>query len=243
MTINPQDNRTCLSIEGNIGAGKSTFLKIIEQIFDIQAVFEPHEKWQRVGQSENLLDKFYKDTARWAYTFQSYAFVTRVVEQEINARKSMHATHILERSVYSDRYCFAKNCFEMGMMNALEWKLYQEWFGWLVDNYAPKVHGFIYLRTDPEVCYKRILKRNRSEEESVSLDYLRMIHAKHEAWLIKQEENMAGLKELPILVLECNEDFEHNKQEQEKHSKEIQRFFGISYKQPHHRSSVRPVSL
>ncbi len=215
-----------LSIEGNIGAGKSTFLKLIEQWLDTQVVFEPHAKWQEVG-GENLLDKFYKDTTRWAYTFQTYAFVTRVVEQEANARNSTHLVQIMERSVYSDRYCFAKNCFEMGTMNSLEWKLYQEWFSWLVDLFIVKPKGFIYLKTDPEICYKRMVKRNRSEENTVSLDYLKMIHQKHEKWLVDNHEIEDTLKKVPVLVLECNEDFENNVKMQEKHMKKISDFFGV----------------
>ena len=215
-----------LSVEGNIGAGKSTFLRLIEQWLDVQVVFEPHQKWQEVG-GENLLDEFYKETSRWAYTFQTYAFVTRVVEQEAHARNATHLAQILERSVYSDRYCFAKNCFEMGSMNALEWKLYQEWFSWLVDTYTSPINGFIYLKTDPEVCLRRIEKRHRSEESSVSLDYLKMIHQKHEAWLIERQEIDIRLKDVPVLVLECNKDFENNVNDQERHMQKISDFFGI----------------
>lgn len=43
--------------------------------------------------------------------------------------------------------------------------------------------GFVYLRTDPATCLKRLQKRQRSEEGGVSLDYLQNLHEKHEAWL------------------------------------------------------------
>ncbi|MES1224467.1 MAG: deoxynucleoside kinase, partial [Bacteroidota bacterium] len=35
-------------VEGNIGAGKSTFLKMIDTYLDTQIVYEPHEQWQNV---------------------------------------------------------------------------------------------------------------------------------------------------------------------------------------------------
>ena len=175
-------NQKYFVVEGNIGAGKSTFLKVINTFLNAQVVYEPHEKWQNV-QGENLLDRFYTDTHRWAYTFQTYAFITRVLEREKAALNNTHPFQILERSVFSDRYCFAKNCFELGLMNALEWKLYQEWFTWLVDTYTVKPSGFIYMQTDPKVCYKRLLKRNRSEEGGVTLEYLELLHDKHERWL------------------------------------------------------------
>lgn len=227
MYINQQKNFQRIIVEGNIGAGKSTFLRLLQETFEAQFIFEPHEHWQNVG-GHNLLDKFYSDKERWAYTFQSYAFITRMRAEEQGIKNSKHAVHILERSVFSDRYCFAKNCFELGVMSPLEWALYQEWFSWLVESqqYAPT--GFIYLRTDPEVCYQRMVTRNRFEESSVSLEYLTMIHQKHEDWLINKKNIAPYLQDVPVLALECNEDFEHNPQELEKHFSKIKDFFNIS---------------
>ena len=42
----------------------------------------------------------------------------------------------------------------------------------------------VYLRTTPEVVYERMKVRGRSEEDSVSLDYLKQLHDLHEDWLI-----------------------------------------------------------
>lgn len=216
-----------LIVEGNIGAGKSTFLKIVDKGLPVHVVYEPHTQWQNVGGTENILDKFYKDPRRWAYSFQTYAFVTRVVEQEKHAYLYPNSTHVLERSVFSDRYCFAKNAFETGSMNTLEWKLYQEWFSWLVDGYTRKPDGFIYLKTDPEVCYERLLKRNRHEEAGVPLDYIKQLHDKHESWLCEKKDIKPYLQDVPVLVLECNVDFENNKQEQDRHISRIREFFGL----------------
>ena len=76
--MHAQNNQKYFVVEGNIGAGKSTFLKVINTFLNAQVVFEPHEKWQNVA-GENLLDRFYADTQRWAYTFQTYAFITRII--------------------------------------------------------------------------------------------------------------------------------------------------------------------
>ncbi|KKP35336.1 MAG: hypothetical protein UR26_C0006G0020 [candidate division TM6 bacterium GW2011_GWF2_32_72] len=219
----------CLIVEGNVGAGKSTFLKILQKYFAVQTVFEPLYRWQHVVGDENLLDKFYKDTTRWAYTFQSYAFITRVLEQKINAEKNTTPVQILERSVYTDRYCFAKNCFEMGTISPLEWELYQEWFSWLVDNYTTKPDGFIYLQTDPQVCFDRMKNRNRTEENAIPLDYIQKLHNKHEEWLIKKNGVVPYIANTPVLVLECNEDFENNIVQQQLHVEKIAKFFKLEH--------------
>jgi deoxyadenosine/deoxycytidine kinase len=214
-------------VEGNIGAGKSTFLNMLKQYLNIQIMLEPHEQWQNVG-GYNLLDLFYKDPKRWAYSFQSYAFISRIMTQEAHMRTNPYLVQILERSIFSDRYCFASNAYELGYMNELEWKIYREWFSWLVETYLHKPDGFIYLRTNPKVCYERLKKRSRNEEATVSLEYIAKIHEKHENWLIEKKEIAPSLAHVPVLILECDADFEHNKAEQEQHVEQVGAFI-LSY--------------
>lgn len=225
------NNQKYFVVEGNIGSGKSTFLKVINTFLNAQVVYEPHEKWQDIA-GENLLDHFYSDTQRWAYTFQTYAFITRVLEREKEARKNIYPFQILERSVFSDRYCFAQNCYELGLMTPLEWKLYQDWFAWLIDTYMVKPSGFIYLQTDPKVCYDRIQKRKRPEEAKVSIDYLELLHNKHEKWLIEKQEVAAYIQETPVLVIPCNEDFEQSIAMQKAHMTKIVDFLEVQHEIP-----------
>lgn len=229
-------------IEGNIGAGKSTFLRIMGNYLAAQCVFEPHQEWQNVG-GENLLDHFYKDTRRWAYTFQSYAFITRVRAQERDKVLPGHPIQLSERSVYSDRYCFAKNCYEMGLMSSLEWKLYQEWFAWLVEGYTQKPAGFIYLRTKPEVCYQRLIQRNRSEEVAITLDYLRLLHDKHENWLVHKRDVAESLQNVPVLILDCDTDFEGDHQAQRAHVRRIIEFLEQQFNLPMALTKMPSVTL
>ena len=72
-------------MEGNISAGKTTFLKrIINETVELQdlveIVREPIDKWKDIGPDHfNILDAFYSDPKRYAYTFRNYVFVTRVM--------------------------------------------------------------------------------------------------------------------------------------------------------------------
>jgi len=214
-----------IMIEGNIGAGKSTFLKVLKKHLDADIIFEPTNKWQSVESENNLLEMFYKDTPRWAYTFQSYAFISRVQTiLDYQAKNPSSGVQFLERSVYCDRYCFAKNCYESGLMTKLEWNIYKEWFSWLVEKHTPVPSGFIYLQTDPEVCYRRINKRNRHEESAVPLKYLQSLHERHEDWLINKKELTPQLELIPTLTLDCNKEFETNLAVQKRHITAIQSF-------------------
>ena len=196
-----------LIVEGNIGAGKSTFLRVMGAYLQAQLVFEPHQRWQDVG-GENLLEHFYKDTPRWAYTFQTYAFLTRIFALQEQTKVCQSALQLIERSVFSDRYCFAKNCFDMGLMSSLEWKLYESWFVWFVERQVSRPDMFIYLRAEPQKCYDRISIRSRSEEGGVSLEYLQMLHQKHDDWLVHKKDILPVLAQTPVLVLDGDLEFE-----------------------------------
>ena len=71
-----------ISIDGNIGSGKSTLINILkdEFRFDENIIFldEPVNEWLQINDgTTNILDYFYNDKKRWAYTFQNLAFITR----------------------------------------------------------------------------------------------------------------------------------------------------------------------
>lgn len=51
------------------------------------------------------------------------------------------------------RYVFAKNLFETGHLDMLEWAIYQEWHSFLLQELGDRaaLHGFLYLRATPQV--------------------------------------------------------------------------------------------
>lgn len=63
----------------------------------------------------------------------------------------------------------------------------------------------VYLRTTPEVVYDRMKARGRSEENSVSLDYLQQLHDLYEGWLINGRKSRPA----PVLVLNADLDVEN----------------------------------
>ena len=67
--------KNIISIEGNIGVGKSTFTNILNEAFiESIVVGEPVDIWFNTvtASGENILGIFYKDIPRWAYTFQKF---------------------------------------------------------------------------------------------------------------------------------------------------------------------------
>jgi len=211
-------------IEGNIGAGKSTFSKLIrERLPDANITLEPLNDWQKQVYGQSLLTNFYQDTKRWAYTLEILTMISRVREH-INLQQQKNSIKIAERSVYSGHYCFAQNSYEQGFMSQMEWHIYLQWFSWLVYNKCQIPSGFIYLRTKPAVAYGRIKKRNRHAEKTISLGYLKQIHEKHEKFLIEKKGLFPELAQIQVLILDCNKEFESDSKQLNKHMKQVQQF-------------------
>lgn len=180
-------------VEGNIGTGKSTFLSMIEKVYPnlIQVIYEPLDLWLEFQDKDgkNILQYFYEDSKRYAYTFQNIAFISRVEKLgEIDMTKKYV---FIERSIWSDRNIFAKNCYDNGLMSEIEFTLYNKWFDWLSKNLKMDfTYSFIYLQVNPEVSFERMNERNRKEENKISLEYLAQISQKHDDWLLNETRDV-----------------------------------------------------
>merc|ERR1711959_55553 len=159
-----------ISIEGNIGVGKSTFLRLMNKAKGLEG---------------NILQKFYEEPNRYAYTFQSYAFITRFVQHNEGVQSNPEKLRILERSVFTDRNVFVSSLKDNGYLTDMEESLYYEWFDPVLQTLPSLIPDVVvYLRASPEACMNRLKIRSRSEEVGIKMEYLELLHKKHEEWLV-----------------------------------------------------------
>jgi len=199
-----------LSLEGNIGAGKSTLLEEIRVTMpDVEVVVEPVGEWLslKTAEGKSLLELFYEDKQRWAYTFQNCAILTRLrlLKQVLQSTKK--SVIITERSVLTDRFVFAEMLRDSGDLNDIEWQLYLNWY----ETFATELPmtGIIHLTTDVATSGSRIVKRGRHGEENIPVAYLTALEAQHQMWLsstalpvlrVSSEEAISAIRDFVRLI-------------------------------------------
>jgi len=180
-----------LSIDGNVGSGKSTLFNSLKKYFSekinccgkkIVFIDEPVKDWQKIKDEngKNILENFYENPEKYSFSFQMLAYISRLSRLQKVVKTGEYDVIITERCVFSDRNVFAKMLFDSGKINVIEWQIYEKWFYNFLDD-LPNVY-FIYINTDPETCLNRINKRNRLGE-NISLDYLKNCDYYHKTWL------------------------------------------------------------
>jgi deoxyadenosine/deoxycytidine kinase len=187
-------------ITGSIASGKSTFIEHLYNLlkkrgYDVVKFPEPIELWQNVN-GVNLLQLFYHDTPRWAFTFQINALLTMAdIEKKAMLYSLNNQIVLIERSSYCafEVFCkyLSKHVFSPAESEII--KDFKTKYSSLVEYYNKIV--FIFLNTSFEICYARLNKRGRPEEiDQVSLEYLKKIEHLYE----KSLENLF----LPVIKID-----------------------------------------
>ncbi|XP_021914698.1 deoxynucleoside kinase isoform X2 [Zootermopsis nevadensis] len=192
-------------VEGNIGSGKTTFLNHFARP-DVDLLSEPVDMWRNV-EGHNLLGLMYENPSRWGLTFQTYVQLTML---DLHTRTSTHPVKMMERSIYSARYCFVENLAREELMPAADYVVLDEWFKWITSHFHIGGDLIVYLRTCPEVVFERMKARAREEESCVPLEYLRKLHKLHEDWLLNQTKFCCPA---PVMVLDANRDLSEMEEE------------------------------
>ena len=199
-SIQKLKSKKIYTIEGNIGAGKTTILKIIGKNFDdVTFVEEPVSQWQNLG-GENLLEKFYQDPERWGFTFEFYSMLSKI-KCLMKAADSEKNIIIIERSILSNKI-FIDISKEMNKLNDLEYGMLINTYNFYRQNVYPILNGIIYLNTPVDLCVQRIIKRNRGGESNVDKNYLLMLKEKF--------DELSNYSTIPTLVIDGNFDLERD---------------------------------
>ena len=201
-----------ISIEGNIGSGKTTILNRLKNEFmnqqsEKKVLFlrEPVDIWETVKdtQNETILSKFYKNPVKHAFAFQVMAFSTRLTMLREAIQNNPDVEIILcERSLDADKEIFAKMLHDDGVIEDIDYQIYNMFYSEITKQpEVKKLSGVIYINATPEVSFERTKIRARNGESTITLGYLMECHAYHEKWIgDKKQENL----NYPVLNINAN---------------------------------------
>ena len=191
-----------MSIEGNIGSGKSTLLSHLKQSLSAenvpQIIFlqEPVDEWENIKdeQGNTMIQKFYGDQTKYSFSFQMMAYISRLALLKKSIEENPNAIVITERSLFTDKFVFAKMLYDSKKMESVEYQIYLKWFDNFVNDFP--INCTIYVKTDPDMCHARIARRSRSGESTISLDYLNDCHKYHESMMQVHADKSHNILEL-----------------------------------------------
>jgi len=186
------------SIEGNIGAGKSTVLQHLKEFLitingkPIIYIDEPVAEWDTIRSEDDktMLALFYENPTKYAFAFQMMAYISRLSSMRRTMKNNPGYIYITERCLLSDFHVFASMLYDSKHISKEEYTIYTKWFDHFSEDV--RVDGIIYLKCSPDVAMSRCENRNRPGE-SIALEYLNNCHVKHNEWLSNED--------IPVLTL------------------------------------------
>ena len=153
-------NYNFITIEGNIGAGKTTLANLLSEKLNARLILEEF--------AENpFLPKFYQNPEQHAFPLELFFLAERYKQL-----KDLLATRDIFQKITISDYLFTK-CLLFAKVNlqSEEFRLYQKLFD-IINPQIIQPDLLIYLHSPVSKLQQNIKKRNRSFEQGISDDYL-----------------------------------------------------------------------
>lgn len=177
-----------IAITGNIGAGKTTLTTMLAKHYQWEAQFEDVDE-------NPYLEDFYSDMSQWSFALQIYFLGSRF--RQVKEIRESGKSIIQDRTIYEDAHIFAENLNDMNLLSERDYKNYISVFK-LMKDFVSAPDLLIYLKSDVPNLVKKIYKRGREYEASISIDYLSKLNEKYEKWI-------DGYQEGKLLVIEVDD--------------------------------------
>lgn len=176
-----------ISIEGVIGVGKTTLVRLLQTNFQANILLEVFEE-------NPFLSKFYEDRSRYAFQTQMFFLLSRYYQQ----RRSVPEMLADEKALLSD-YTFEKDAlFARINLSGDELEMYDRLHEALAEK-IPVPDLIVYLKADTDTLMQRIAFRDRPYERQMERAYIDELNHAYDAFFAGEARRRS-----PVLVLDCN---------------------------------------
>ena len=197
-----------ITIEGNIGAGKTTLAHLLSKHFNARLILEEF--------AENpFLPKFYENKQQYAFPLELFFMAERYKQL-----KHLLQTKDLFQNVTISDYLFTK-CLLFAKVNLpdQEFLLYQKLFD-IINPQLVQPDLLIYLHAPITKLKENIKKRNRSYEQSIDSDYLFSLQETYTSYIkqhhvktlfidVSNADFLGNEKHLQTLLDALNKDYDN----------------------------------
>lgn len=176
-----------ISIEGNIGAGKTSLSKMLATHFDSELVLE--------GFSDNpFLPRFYKKPKKYAFQLETSFLLDR--NEQLKSLKK-------DKFTISDYHIYKSLIFAKNTLSKHNFKLYKQIFDLVVSEIkTPDL--YVYLNQTTDRLLENIKKRGRVYEKDIKEKYLERVNQHYLKFIDKGHFSK-------LLIIDCTEmDFVNN---------------------------------
>ncbi len=188
-----------IAVDGPIGAGKTTLVKMLSKDLNAEAIFEPSDK-------NPFLSEFYKDRTQNAFKTQLFFLLNRY-QQQLTLKD-------IESPVVCD-YTFAKDkVFAKINLSKDEQALYEKIYS-LLHAELRKPDLVVYMQAAPNILLERIKKRAIQYEKTITVEYLEELTEAYNDYFFNYTD-------CPLLVINASDiDYVKNKTDWENLKKAI----------------------
>lgn len=178
-------NLDFLVIEGNIGAGKTTFAKMLSAEYDARLILEQF--------AENpFLPKFYNDPEKYSFPLE----LSFLAERYGQLKKELTNRDLFHQNTIADYYFMKSLIFAQNTLARDEYNLYRNFFDIIYER-LPKPDLFVYLHLPEELLLTNIRKRGRDYEQSIDAEYLKKIREGYFTFFSQQSD-------FPVLIVDTS---------------------------------------
>jgi len=184
-----------IAVEGNIGAGKTSFATMVSQDFNAKLILERFK-------DNPFLPKFYDDQSRYAFPLEMSFLADRY--QQLSDDLAQY--DLFKDFVISDYDVFKSLIFAKITLQEDEYSLYQKLFN-LMYKELVKPDLYVYLYQNTERLLENIKKRGRDYEQNIQQDYLANINKSYLSFIKSQPA-------LNVKIIDISElDFVNNRED------------------------------